>query len=330
MIEERHPRATFVLVTYNQEEFVAEAVQGALEQDYPNLQIIISDDSSSDGTLEVARKRIENFSGDHRILIRRTAQNLGLIPHLYEAARLADGELIIVAAGDDVSYSHRVSELVAAWQRTGAAALCSGWDICDASGAIVSRGQLGGRSDLRFAAFFPGRDFVQIIGATAAYTPAVFDLAPQPPADVFAEDLYFSLMLHYLNRVVSEVPQSLIRYREHAGAMTNTDDRQSVIAHELAVHRESRRVATLLAAVERTICEMEGSPDRQSGSIDLKALQEDIAFNRFRAGWIEAGPMARLTALGRFRDPSHRRWIGLRLFGLETFARIKKLFRGAS
>jgi len=327
---ERTPRATVLLVTFNQATFVAEAVQSALAQDYPNLQIIISDDSSTDDTFKVARKAIDNYSGAHRILLRRTTRNLGLIAHLYEAARLADGELIIIAAGDDISYSHRVRALVDEWQKTRATALCSGWDVCDPSGAIVCRDNVGGRSDLRFGAYFPGRKFIQIIGATAAYTPEVFDLVPQPTNEVFAEDLYFSLILRYLDCVITEVPLALIQYRQHGNALTNHENQRSVAEYEQVVSRGSLRITTLLRAVQHTIDETEQSSKNASGSINHLALGEDIAFNEFRSGWVDAGPAKRMKAFLRFRDPSHRRWIGPRLFGLVAFVRIKKLLRRAS
>ena len=41
-------RATFILLAYHQEAYVAEAIAGALAQDYPDLEIILSDDGSSD------------------------------------------------------------------------------------------------------------------------------------------------------------------------------------------------------------------------------------------------------------------------------------------
>ena len=47
------PKVSFLLLCYNQERFVKDAVQGALDQDYANIEIIISDDASSDSTMEI-------------------------------------------------------------------------------------------------------------------------------------------------------------------------------------------------------------------------------------------------------------------------------------
>ena len=100
------------MLTYRQQDLVAPSVHAALTQDYPNLQIIISDDCSPDATFEVISEIARDYHGEHQILVRQQPRNLGLISHLYDAVRLAEGELIIVAAGDDISYPYRVSRLI--------------------------------------------------------------------------------------------------------------------------------------------------------------------------------------------------------------------------
>ncbi|MEG3154958.1 glycosyltransferase [Sphingomonas sp. RB1R13] len=322
------PRATLLMLTYNQQEVVADSVRAALAQDYPNLQIIVSDDCSSDATFATAAQIGGDYLGKHQLVVRQPPHNLGLIPHLYDAARLAEGELIIVAAGDDISYPHRVSRLIGAWQDSGASALCSGWDVCDAVGAIIERDCVGGRSDLRFNAYFPTRSFTQIIGATAAYIPDVFRLIPQPPPEVYAEDLYFSLVLAWRGQTVFEVPEPLLAYRQHASAMTHIGTEwQTVVDQEHHFARSSARVAALLEAFDRATAQSFTSGLAGQHILNREALLEDIAFNRYRAGWIGCGPIARLRALARFRSPAHRRWLLPRQLGIAALRRGKSLLR---
>ena len=47
------PLVTFALFTYNQERYVREAVEGVLAQTYEPLEIIISDDCSTDMTFSI-------------------------------------------------------------------------------------------------------------------------------------------------------------------------------------------------------------------------------------------------------------------------------------
>ena len=52
-----HPPISLVLVSFNQQKYVREAVESALAQDYDNLEIVISDDCSRDKTWEIISQR---------------------------------------------------------------------------------------------------------------------------------------------------------------------------------------------------------------------------------------------------------------------------------
>lgn len=112
IIEER-PLLTFALFAYQQERFIAEAVQGALNQTYFPLEIILSDDCSPDRTFEIMEQLAANYQGPHTIVLNRNEKNLGLSGHINRVMKTAKGELIVVAAGDDISLPHRTSRL---WQ----------------------------------------------------------------------------------------------------------------------------------------------------------------------------------------------------------------------
>jgi len=49
------PVVSIVVVTYDQRDFVREAVESCLAQDFQSLQIVISDDGSTDGSAGIAR-----------------------------------------------------------------------------------------------------------------------------------------------------------------------------------------------------------------------------------------------------------------------------------
>lgn len=108
MIENK-PLVTILLLTYNQQEFIADSIKSALNQDYPKLQIIISDDSSSDKTYEIAKNVVENYVGEHHVTLRKTKENLGIGTHFNDVLPLVDGDYVFLAAGDDISCLNRVS-----------------------------------------------------------------------------------------------------------------------------------------------------------------------------------------------------------------------------
>jgi len=106
------PLVTFALFAYNQEKYIREAVEGALAQTYSPLQIILSDDCSSDRTFEIIQEMVAEYAGPHEILLNRNEPNLGLAGHINYVMSLAKGELIVVAAGDDISRPERTLKIV--------------------------------------------------------------------------------------------------------------------------------------------------------------------------------------------------------------------------
>ena len=80
--------ASVVLLTYNQEEFVEDALRSLLEQDYPDLQIVVSDDNSQDGTWQVVNSVADAYQGEKKITLNRNSQNLGIGANYAKALRL--------------------------------------------------------------------------------------------------------------------------------------------------------------------------------------------------------------------------------------------------
>lgn len=102
------PLVTIACFTYMQESYVKEAVESLLKQSYKRLEIIISDDSSSDNTYSVVKSIVSKYEGPHKVIVRSTTKNIGLGKHVEDVLNIAKGEYILLASGDDVSYFNRV------------------------------------------------------------------------------------------------------------------------------------------------------------------------------------------------------------------------------
>ena len=83
-------------------------MQGAFEQTYTPLEIILSDDCSTDRTFEIMEEMAGKYNGINKVILCRNEKNLGLIEHINKLMKIENGELIIVAAGDDISLPDRV------------------------------------------------------------------------------------------------------------------------------------------------------------------------------------------------------------------------------
>ena len=102
-------------------------VEAALAQDYPKLEVLLSDDCSTDGTFEILQEVARTYGGPHRVCAIRTPHNLHIGGHMSFATGEASGEFIVISGGDDLSLPHRTRRLVDEWLKTGKRAARNPW-----------------------------------------------------------------------------------------------------------------------------------------------------------------------------------------------------------
>ena len=89
---------SIVITSYNRDRFIAKAIESALAQDYPNLEIIISDNCSTDNTDVVIKK----YTHDARVKYFVNSTNIGMIPNFKLATEeWAKGTFITYLSSDD-------------------------------------------------------------------------------------------------------------------------------------------------------------------------------------------------------------------------------------
>jgi len=103
------PLVSVVMPVYNNEKYVAEAIESILNQDYTNFEFIIIDDHSKDKSWEIIQ---EYAKKDERIITIRNEQNLKIPKTRNKAYRQAKGKYIVIQDGDDVSMPNRITKQV--------------------------------------------------------------------------------------------------------------------------------------------------------------------------------------------------------------------------
>lgn len=104
------PLISYVLTAYNLESYIRESIECAFRQTYSPLQIVLSDDCSTDRTFEIMQEMAAAYQGPHSVKLNRNDANLGITRHMNKAyLELADGEIIVAAHGDDLSVPERTS-----------------------------------------------------------------------------------------------------------------------------------------------------------------------------------------------------------------------------
>lgn len=132
MLYNNNQLVSFLLFTYNQEKYVEKAIEGALEQSYSPLEIIISDDCSIDGTYKIIENTVRKYNGPHKVIINRNEKNLGIAEHVNKVFEMAKGYFFVLAAGDDISLSGRTQFLHDIFQSNESImAVCSGYEKID-------------------------------------------------------------------------------------------------------------------------------------------------------------------------------------------------------
>ena len=100
------PKVSFVMPVFQQEEFVEEAIESVLDQSYSDIELIVVDDGSRDGSA----KKIGKYKNNHIVFIEQ--KNLGPSAALNIALQRCAGDFVAFMGGDDISFRHRAEEQI--------------------------------------------------------------------------------------------------------------------------------------------------------------------------------------------------------------------------
>lgn len=103
-----------VMAAYNAEDTIEESIRSALDQTYPDVQVVVVDDRSTDGTYAL----VESLN-DPRIVLHRQQVNGGPGPARNKALELCTGRWITFLDADDLFHPERLERLVAIAEEVG-------------------------------------------------------------------------------------------------------------------------------------------------------------------------------------------------------------------
>lgn len=214
------PLVTFALFAYNQENYIREAVEGAFSQTYEPLEIILSDDCSSDRTFEIMQEMAAGYAGPHKVVLNRNPQNFGIGSHVNKAMDLSSGKYIVGAAGDDISKPDRVEETVAIFLLAPGKIMSVWSSAC----YINAEGELMTKRFLKPTGAYTEMSMVNnvhpVIGATHAWDRVVFDFFGPLDQGVMFEDNAISFRSYLLGEI-HFIDKDLVDYRSHDENITN-------------------------------------------------------------------------------------------------------------
>jgi hypothetical protein len=214
------PKVTYALFAYQQAAFVRAAVLSALSQDFDDMEILISEDGSSDDTRAEIERALESHPRGSQVVRLYQDKNQGLAACIDALMSRARGSLIVAAAGDDVSLPHRTRKLWEAYAQSP-----------DEVMGVFSNAWVIDREDRRERLFYPESEtpfgaratptegalqFFSILGAAHAWSRRTFDVFGPMPPGALSEDNVIPFRERLLGRI-AYVPEPVVEYRVHGG-----------------------------------------------------------------------------------------------------------------
>lgn len=108
-----NPLVSVLIPTYNRQDFILECINSALNQSYKNIEIIISDNCSTDQTLDICKAAGQK---DSRIKVVSTGTNVGPVANWLNCFNNSSGQYIKLLFSDDLLAKDCIERMVPAIQ----------------------------------------------------------------------------------------------------------------------------------------------------------------------------------------------------------------------
>lgn len=316
------PLVTFALFAYNQEDFIREAIEGAFSQTYEPLEIIFSDDCSSDRTFEIMQEMAAEYVGPHKLKVMRNKTNVGTLNHVLRVAHEATGEYIVVAAGDDISLKERVVRTIEFMELNHYCAISTTATIINGHG-VSQRENHTTSVDSRYEIIFQNR-VKRIYGATAAYR---VDCLPKYRPDiprVLTEDFFFELLFYYDGLKIGFLDQPSISYRVHESSTSvnlNAKSLHQIMDRERRIIKSKLEYARSYSFLLKHIRCKAGFSLSDPKFIELSfRARKRICFLERRSNWYDMGFLEKIYFIPFYiKNDGFISFIP-RIFGLKIYA----------
>lgn len=202
----REVSVSVALASYNGERYIEEQIRSILKNLEMQDEIIVSDDGSTDSTLEII-KSID----DPRVMV-IAGPGLGIKKNFEHAISNCGGRYIFLADQDDVWAEDKVDKVVEAFLREKAPVVVHDCEIVDDNGHVIEE------SFYAFRNSGPGKFKNHLkntyIGCCMAFDAALKDSVLPIPDDIEMHDQWIGIIGDNLGDNVF-IPDKLIRYRRH-------------------------------------------------------------------------------------------------------------------
>jgi glycosyltransferase involved in cell wall biosynthesis len=217
------PKVSIAIPSYEQKDFLRETIESVLMQDYDNLEIVVSDNASTDGTREMLLEYEKNNPGLFKLIFQE--KNLGMRTNHTSAYLGCTGQYMAWLDGDDLMLPGRIKKLVDVMESNPNCVVCiHNIEVFDSdSGKVLNNyynvndnfpHQLQGVENfIKFGGYAPGPGRMFRLSACP---PEGFDTRVARTCD------FLFLIETALHGEIKYIPEVLGRYRIHGNNITIT------------------------------------------------------------------------------------------------------------
>lgn len=240
------PRVAVVMATYNGEKFIEEQLQSIINQTYPNLEIVITDDCSTDGTYSIVKRYASQYPNITCYLNRR---NIGYVKNFEKAIKLATADYIALSDQDDIWHPGKIA-LMMQHIHDASVVYCDS-EFIDADGNTLNK-KLSDIKNLQ-----PVNDGLPFMVNNGVFGHAMLmhkyiALQAMPFPKDCVHDWVIAFVASFSNGV-KFVNEPAVQYRQHVDNTANTKKKQRCSYNE-EIDRIRRRIKALAAIAVKTNC----------------------------------------------------------------------------
>ncbi|MCH9695877.1 MAG: glycosyltransferase [Gammaproteobacteria bacterium] len=225
------PLVSVAIIAYNQKDLLRECLETIVSQDYGNIEIVVADDCSTDGTQEFLRAY--SATCPRKMVLQLAEQNRGITPNSNAAHFSCSGKYIAWMGGDDLMLPGKISAQVQVMEKDPSISICyHDLDVFD-SASDRSLGLFSETSKPRTGGFLDVVAYGTFNGGCA--TMVRRSSTPEKGFDErlpIASDWKFWMdtvkcggEIHYISKVLG-------RYRRHEGNVTGSSKKVPLANHQ--------------------------------------------------------------------------------------------------
>jgi len=207
-----YPQVSIAIATYNGEKNLEKQLDSIYNQTYKNIEVIVTDDGSTDGTIEI----LEQYRKSYGLKYFVNEKNLGFIKNFEKAMSLCNGDFIALSDQDDIWLPTKLEILM--HEIGNALLVCSDCMLIDENGDVL---QDYWHSDKPLHDNYVSFEYFlfnnYVTGCTTLLKKELFlNASPFPETEIYHDwNLAFNAV-RLSSNAIKYVPKSLVQYRQHS------------------------------------------------------------------------------------------------------------------